>query len=292
MGRIAIASRAAAENALTPCVSCLFGFTHNLNFLRMGKKNQSKGFKGHKRGQAKTWSTGHTEEEALERLENLEVESDETDSSENDEEQEVEVPFQVAMWDVGHCDPKRCSGRKLSRLGLIKELKLGRRFPGLCLSPLGTSTVSPADKDIMFDQGLSVIDCSWAKIDETPFNRMKSAHPRLLPYLVAANPVNYGKPCKLNCVEALAAAFYIAGYKDIAEKYMSKFSWGHSFISLNQGLLDEYAQCSNADEVIKVQEAFLAKEAEEEAQRKNSGMDLPPSDSSEYESDENDELKS
>ena len=255
----------------------------------MGKKNQrERGFKGNKRGQAKTWNSSNAEQETLERFENLEVDSDATDDSSEDDEEttEVEVPFQVAMWDVGHCDPKRCSGRKLSRLGLIKELKLGRRFPGLCLSPLGTNTISPADKDIMSDQGLSVIDCSWAKIDETPFNRMKSGHPRLLPYLVAANPVNYGKPCKLNCVEALAAAFYIAGYKEIAEKYMSKFSWGHSFLSLNQGLLDEYAKCANADEVIKAQDAFLAKEAEEEAQRKSSEMDLPPTDSSEYEDDE------
>ena len=191
------------------------------------------------------------------------------------------------MWDVAHCDPKRCSGRKLARLDMIKELRLGARFTGLCMSPMGKDCVSPADKEVVAAHGAAVIDCSWAKIEETPFHRMKTNHPRLLPYLVAANPVNYGKPCKLNCVEALAAAFYITGYQELAEQYLSKFSWGHSFLSLNKELLDGYAACTDAASVVKFQNDFL-KEEEEAYLKERDKIDLPPSESDESTGEESD----
>lgn len=35
--------------------------------------------------------------------------------------------------DFDHCDPKKCSGKKLSRLGLMKELRIGQRFQGVVM---------------------------------------------------------------------------------------------------------------------------------------------------------------
>lgn len=200
-------------------------------------------------------SNHHVKRDYAERLNDLSIQSSE--ESDGSESEGTEASFTVSMWDLNHCDPKKCSGRKLLRHNLIKNLKLGQRFQGLVLSPVGSQCVSPNDKDIIEKFGLAVIDCSWAKIDETPFSRMKSPHPRLLPFLVAANPINYGKPYQLSCVEALAAAMFITGHKNEAKFYLSKFSWGHSFLELNSEVLDLYAECTDSKSVIEAQTRYL-----------------------------------
>ncbi|XP_042499973.1 18S rRNA aminocarboxypropyltransferase-like isoform X2 [Macadamia integrifolia] len=174
-------------------------------------------------------------------------------------EEEPPVPkVQLAMWDFGQCDAKRCTGRKLSRFGLLKELRMNNGFGGIVLSPAGKQCVSKEDQLLMKRKGLAVVDCSWARLSDVPFQKLRCAAPRLLPWLVAANPVNYGRPCELSCVEALSAALIICGEEETANLLLDKFKWGHAFLSLNRQLLKAYSECANSADIISVQNAWLS----------------------------------
>lgn len=212
--------------------------------------------------------------------------SSEHDQDENPPANQFKVPFRIAMWDVGQCDPKRCTGRKLSRFNMIETLRLGTRFNGIILSPMGTQCVSPEDKEIIDQHGLAVIDCSWAKLGETPFSKMKGNHPRLLPFFLASNNVNYGKPCQLSCAEALAAALLLAGYQRESESLLSKFKWCSSFFDINEEIINIYLECKTREELVAAQGAYLEKCKNDNKMNQNRNLDMPPSSSSSEDEEE------
>ncbi|KAH6637736.1 hypothetical protein C7974DRAFT_308632 [Boeremia exigua] len=181
--------------------------------------------------------------------------------SESDPENERprKPEFKAACWDLGHCDAKRCSGKRLMRLGMMRELHVGQKFAGVVISPKGKRIVSREDKELLDQYGAAVVEASWNRIDEVPFGRIGGKCERLLPYLVAANPTNYGKPWRLNCVEALAACFYICGHPEWAEDILSTFSYGRAFLDINAALLKRYEACENEEEIKKAEEVWLAK---------------------------------
>ncbi|KAE8257736.1 hypothetical protein A4X13_0g2171 [Tilletia indica] len=226
-------------------------------------------------------------------------EDDEEDGGEENEEDailEAQLQLPLAQWDFGHCDPKRCSGKKLARLGLIRELRVGQRFRGIVLTPNATQTLSPADTPVLAEHGLAVVECSWARLDEVPFGKIKSPHERLLPHLVATNPVNYGKSMKLNCVEALAAALFITSHDPLAHHLLSKFGWGQQFPIVNKGLLDRYKACTDPEQILAVAEELVQQEMErkqrEKVDRGQRGEDLSlfnPNHTAEESEDEDEE---
>ena len=50
--------------------------------------------------------------------------------------------------------------------------------------PKGTMPVSPSDRDIVAANGLAVVECSWARLDDVPFNKIASPHERLCTHLL------------------------------------------------------------------------------------------------------------
>ncbi len=156
-------------------------------------------------------------------------------------------------------DPKKCSARRMQKFGLATVYEAADRLPGgaILLSPLAGKSISPGD--IRYARrGIVVLDCTWAEVERI-FPKLKPGRfeERALPYLIASNPVNYGKPFMLNSAEAFVAALYILGQKDQAVKVASRFKWGETFLALNREPLEAYAAAVDSAGVIAAQREFM-----------------------------------
>ena len=162
----------------------------------------------------------------------------------------------------GDDDPDKCTARRLAQFDLVGLHRSDRATPyGIVLDPLAEQALSPADGPDHDGGGLNrlvALDCSWVSADEDAFD-LQGVH-RALPFLVAANPVNYGRPFRLTTAEALAAACYILGDPDLASEVMEPFRWGETFLELNAEPLRRYADCEDSTEVVAVQDDYLADE--------------------------------
>ena len=167
----------------------------------------------------------------------------------------------VYVWDAGQCDPKRCTARRLGRMGLAVEVpRLGRLPRGaLLLDPFAQKALSREDLDTAVNRGIVVLDCSWQRAEETfdAARRTAKLEPRALPFLLAANPVNYGKPMRLSSLEAAMAALVILGEPGHAARLSGAHSWGPTFLALNAEPLEDYAGATTSAEVVAIQNLYV-----------------------------------
>lgn len=152
------------------------------------------------------------------------------------------------------CDPRKCTVKKLERAGFLTIFTRIPRIPRntLLLDPTAEQALSPADR---FVRSITALDCSWEVLDTGKVCSWRTR--RALPFLVAANPVNFGRPCKLSSVEALAAALYILGEREQAESILSKVNWGIRFLEVNEEPLALYAKAKDSTEVVAIQALYL-----------------------------------
>lgn len=150
------------------------------------------------------------------------------------------------------------------------------------------------------------INCSWNRLSEIPFEALgRDRNQRILPYLLAANSINYGRPYKLNTAEAMAAALYIMGFKDDAFHLMSPFNYGREFFRINEHELEMYSACTTAAQVELANRQVISdlekkktdRERRKEEERAGCGISTSYSgmpdvaDDDEYEEEEAEELR-
>jgi len=164
--------------------------------------------------------------------------------------------IKVLVHDEGQCDPKKCTAKRMVKFGLAKEVSV-RQIPrgSVILSPFAEYALSPADREHAMKNALVVMDLTWSNINEFP--RPKGMNERALPFLIASNPVNWGRPMELNSAEAVVASLIILGEKEQADEFVKRFNWGDEFIRLNGNMLSDYSDAKDSSDVVRIQNEYL-----------------------------------
>jgi pre-rRNA-processing protein TSR3 len=167
-----------------------------------------------------------------------------------------EVPLFV--YSLGQDDPKKCTAAKLCRFKMAKKIKVSHYLPpgAILLDPLSEKILLPSDRDRIALRGVVAIDCSWKKVDQV-FSKRFRGRDRRLPLLLPANPVSYGKASRLSSLEALSATLFICKFTAQAEKLLTLFKWGATFLTLNKNLLEEYSRAVTVDDVVAVERSYF-----------------------------------
>ena len=172
------------------------------------------------------------------------------------------------VYHTGQDDPKKNTALRLARFGKARLVDRVDKCPqqAVLLNPFAKKALSREDLDAMRRNGLLALDCSWAQAEEAFPVLLGRTKSRALPFLVAANPVNWGKPLRLTTAEAIGAALYIVGEARLARDVLSAVPFGDSFLQLNKNPLEDYAKCATSEEVVKAQMAYLDDEPAPPAQ--------------------------
>lgn len=166
-----------------------------------------------------------------------------------------ERTIKIHYIDLHQDDPRKSTMHKLQRFGYASKIQAGSAGESLVLLPHSETYITAEDRWTVFRYGIVVLEGSWNR--EKTIKKFKFRNSRKLPMLLAANPVNYGKPGILSSVEALCAALHIMGLEDLASEILSKFSWGLTFLKVNEEPLEAYRNCSNSETVMKVEKEFF-----------------------------------
>jgi len=157
-------------------------------------------------------------------------------------------------------DPKKCSAKKLQKFGYVKMFTNIRRTPRntILLNPFADKSISKEDLECARKNGILAVDCSWKNAENNFEYLDKRNYSRALPFVVAANPVNYGKPFKLTTLEAFASALFILGEGDYSKKILNIYKWAPHFLDLNKKPLEEYQKANSSSEVIEIMKQYLS----------------------------------